>query len=148
MLKLAVLLASTTALARPLHGSAGLGGSLLATGAEGAARRLELEVDLEPSRFGALLALRGFDAEHRGLACVGLVYEAGAARPRLVLALHADLGADLDHRAPLVGGGVRATLGLIGPIGLAGDAGSYLVIDGVDRTRLVLQFSGSLVVRW
>ncbi|CAN5647355.1 hypothetical protein BH11MYX1_BH11MYX1_35160 [soil metagenome] len=147
-MKLAVLLASTTALARPLHGSVGLGGSLLATGAEGAASRLELELDVEPSRFGAVLALRGFASGHRGLACAGLVYEAGAARPRLVLALHADLGVDLDHRAPLVGGGVRATLGLFGPIGLAGDAGSYLVLDGIDRSRLVLLVSGSMVVRW
>ncbi len=147
-MKLAALLVSTTALARPLHGSVGLGGSLLATGGEGAASRLELELELEPSRFGALLALRGFDTDHRGLACAGLVYEAGAARPRLVLDLHADLGADLDHHAPLIGGGVRATLGLVGPLGVAGDAGSYLVIDGVDRTRLVVLLSGSLVVRW
>jgi len=147
-MKLAILLVSTTALARPLHGSIGLGGSLLATGGEGAASRLDLELDIEPSRFGTLLALRGFDADHRGLACAGLVYEAGAARPQLVLGLHADLGADLDHHAPLIGGGARATLGLVGPIGVTGDAGSYLVIDGVDRTRLVLLLSGSLVIRW
>lgn len=148
MSKLAVLLASTTALARPLHGSVGIGGALLATGAEGASSRLDLELDLEAAQLGALLALRGFTTTHRGLACAGLVYEAGAARPQLVLDLHADLGADLDRHAPLVGGGGRATLGLVGPIGLAVDAGSYLVIDGVDRTRLVVLLDGSLVVHW
>lgn len=147
--QLALLLVAATAHARPIHGSAGIGGALLATGDLGDRGRLEVELDVEPqSRFGALLALRGFDENHRGLACAGLVYEPGAARPTLVVDLHADLGADLDQRAPLAGGGIRTTIGLYGPVGVALDSGGYLVIDGVDRTRLVLSFGAAAVARW
>ena len=137
----------TTAHARPIHGSFGIGGSLLTTGNDGDAARGELEVDLEPgSRYGALIALRGVARHHHGLLMAGLIYEAAAARPTLVLDLHADVGADLDHRAPLVGGGLRATLGLLGPIGAALDTGGYLVIDG--DPRLVLSTSVSIVATW
>jgi hypothetical protein len=76
------------------------------------------------------------------------VFEAAAARPRLVLDLHADLGADLDARAPLAGGGLRTTLQLVGPLGVVVDSGAYLVIDGIERTRLQLQSSALLAVRW
>jgi hypothetical protein len=78
----------------------------------------------------------------------GLVYEAGAARPRLVLDLHADVGADLDQKAPVAGGGIRTTLTLWKMLGLAFDGGAYLVIDGLEDTRLVLAGSTSLVMRW
>jgi hypothetical protein len=145
---LALLALTTIAHARPLHGSAGVGGAFLVTGDDGDRGRAELEVDLEPSRYGGLLALRGFDEHHRGLLCAGLVYEPGAARPTLVVDLHADLGADLDQRAPLVGGGIRTTLGLYGPLGVALDTGGYLVIDGVERTRLVLMTSASVTAKW
>jgi hypothetical protein len=140
----------TPALAdRPLHGSAGIGTSFLLTGALGDRNRFEAELDLEPrSRFGALVALRGFDDHHKGLACVGLVYEAGAARPRIVLDLHADVGADLDEHAPLAGGGIRTTITIAGPLGVALDTGGYLVIDGVDKTRLVIASGLMLVGRW
>jgi hypothetical protein len=144
-----LLVLVNTAHARPIHGSVGIGGSFLTTGNDGDAARGELEVDLEPdSRYGALLALRGVAQHHHGLLMAGLIYEAAAARPTLVLDLHADAGADLDHRAPLVGGGLRATLGLLGPIGVALDTGGYLVIDGVDHTRLVLSTSVSIVAAW
>jgi hypothetical protein len=111
--------------------------------------RYELEVDIEPrSRFGALLAWRAFDREHAGMVVAGLVYEAGAARPRLVLDLHADAGIDIDQIAPVIGGGIRPTLTIYGPFGVALDTGGYLVIDGIDNTRLVIGTSLSLVVRW
>ena len=146
---LALLLVAGTVHARPIHGSAGIGGSLLATGDLGDRGRLDFEVDVEPhSEYGALLALRGFDENHRGLVCGGLVYEPGAARPTLVIDLHADIGADLDQRAPLVGGGIRTTIGIYGPLGIGLDSGGYLVIDGVDRTRLVLSFGAAVVARW
>ena len=145
---LALLALASTAEARPLHGSAGIGGALLLTGDDGDRGRAELDLDLEPSRYGGLLALRGFDEHHRGLLCAGLVYEPGAARPTLVIDLHADLGADLDQRAPLVGGGIRTTLGLYGPLGVAFDTGAYLVIDGVDHTRLVLMSSASVIAKF
>jgi hypothetical protein len=145
-----VVLLTTPAWAeRPVHGSVGGGSSLLLTGAEGDRTRFELELDIEPkSRFGGLLAWRAFDEEHRGMLLGGLVYEAGAARPRLVLDLHADVGADLDQKAPVAGGGIRTTLTLWKMLGLAFDGGAYLVIDGLEDTRLVLAGSTSLVMRW
>ncbi|HSD89301.1 MAG TPA: hypothetical protein VLB44_17350 [Kofleriaceae bacterium] len=135
---------------RPVHGGIGGGTSFLLTGAEGDRNRFELEVDIEPprSRFGGLLAWRAFDDKHHGLLTGGLVYEAGAARPLLVVDLHADAGVDLDHEAPLAGGGIRTTLTVWKMIGIGLDGGAYLVIDGVDNTRLVLATSAALVVRW
>jgi hypothetical protein len=147
--RFALVLVATTADARPIHGSVGIGGSLLATGDLGDRARLDLEVDVEPrSQLGGLLALRGFDEDHHGLVCAGVVYEPGAARPTLVIDLHADVGADLDQHAPLAGGGIRTTLGIYGPLGVGLDSGGYLVIDGVDRTRLVLSFGAAVVAKW
>ncbi len=134
---------------RPVHGSVSAGGALLVTGNDGDVARGEIELDVEPkSRFGALVAWRGFDRGRRGLVCAGLVYEGAAARPRLVLDLHADGGADLDLRAPVVGGGARTVVALVGPIGVAFDTGAYLVIDGIDRTRLQLAIGAALAARW
>ena len=134
---------------RPLHGSISAGGTLLLTGDDGDRQRAELELDVEPySRYGVLVAWRGFDRGHAGLVTAGLAYEAGAARPRLALDLHADAGADLDQHAPVIGGGVRTLLVLIGPLGLALDSGAYLVIDGVDHTRLAFQVGGALAAAW
>jgi hypothetical protein len=134
---------------RPLHGSVGAGSSLVVAGAQGDHQRFELEVDLEPhSRYGGLLAWRAFDDSHHGLLVGGLMYEAGAARPLLVVDLHADAGADLDQKAPLAGGGIRTTLTVWKMIGVALDGFAYVVIDGVDNTRFVLAGSTSLVARW
>lgn len=138
---------------RPWHGSIGAGGSLLLTGqGDGSRLRVEGEVDVLPGgaldRYGGLLALRAADADHHGLACLGLLFEAAAARPRLALALHADLGVDLDAHAPVLGGGARTTLTLVGPLGVALDTGAYLVLDGLDHTRLAIDASTMLVVRW
>jgi hypothetical protein len=134
---------------RRIHGSAGAGGALLWTGGGGDRARLEVAADVKlGGRFGALAAWRALDDARRGLVTAGLVFEAAAARPRLVLDLHADLGADLDARAPLAGGGIRTTLQLVGPLGLVFDAGAYLVLDGIERTRLQLQGSALVAVRW
>lgn len=134
---------------RRLHGSAGAGGALLLTGGGGDRARLEVAADVKlGGRFGALAAWRAFDDARRGLVTAGLSFEAAAARPRLVLDLHADLGADLGTRAPLAGGGVRTTLQIAGPLGLVVDSGAYLVIDGIERTRLQLQSSALVAVRW
>lgn len=134
---------------RRLHGSVGAGGALLLTGDRGDHARLELAVDCKlGGRYGALAAWRAPDEDHRGLVTLGLIFEAGAARPRLVLDLHADVGADLDAGAPLAGGGLRATLGLAGPLGIVVDSGGYVVLDGLANTRLQLQGSALLAVRW
>lgn len=149
----ALVAASPAAEARPLHGSVGAGGALVLTGEQGDRTRAELVAEVMPrGRFGALVAWRAFDytaTEPRdGLVLAGVIYEAAASRPRLVLALHAEVGADLDQRAPVVGGGVRTTLAIVGPLGLALDAGGYLVLDGIDDSRLQLQSSTSIVARW
>jgi hypothetical protein len=142
-------LAAPAAADRAVHGSVGGGTSLLLTGHGDDRLRFELELDIKPaSRFGGHLAWRAFDGEHRGLLLGGLVYEAGAARPRLVVDLHGDVGADLDVYAPVLGGGVRTTLTIWGPFGIALDSGAYLVIDGVEDTRLVIAGSASIVLRW
>lgn len=146
---------AVVAVARPAaaddrwHGSLGLGGDLLLTGADGDHARFAVVGELVPpgSRFGGSLAWRAATGDRRGLLLGGLVFEAGAARPRLVLALHADAGADLDARAPAAGGGLRTTLGLLGPLGLALDAAGYVVIGGGD-SRLQLQLSALAVARW
>ena len=147
-----VLVALATASAhadRPVHGSLGGGSALLLTAQDDKRLRYELELDIEPgSRYGGLLAWRGFDRDHRGMLLGGLMFEGAAARPRLVVNLHVDVGADLDQKAPVIGSGIRTTLTLYKLLGLAFDTGAYLVIDGVDDTRLRLMGSTSLVVRW
>ncbi len=132
-----------------IHGSAGIGGTIVGTGARGDRLRLEATFDLKiRSRFGVVVGWRAFDDTHHGLVTAGLLYEAAASRPRLALDLHADIGADLGERAPLVGGGLRTTIGIIGPLGVVLDGGGYLVIDGVDNTRLQLQGALMLAARW
>jgi hypothetical protein len=142
-------LATPAAAERTVHGSVGGGTSFLLTGHGDDRNRYELEVDIKPaSRFGGHLAWRAFDGDHHGLLLGGLVYEGGAARPRLVVDLHGDVGVDLDVYAPVVGGGVRTTLMIWKLLGVAFDGGGYLVIDGVDDTRFVIAGSAALVIRW
>lgn len=143
-----LLVGARTVAAGGFHGSVGGGGSLLVTGDQGDRLRLDVQVELKPnSRYGGSLAWRSFDPDHRGVVTAGLIFEAAAARPRLVLDLHADLGADLDQRAPVLGGGLRNTLTIVGPLGIALDTGAYLVVDGIE-SRLVLATNALLVARW
>jgi len=142
------LLAASAYAERGIHGSASVGATVVYTGERGDRGRFEATVDLKiRSRYGVVLGWRAFDDTHRGLVTAGLVFEAAASRPRLAIDLHADAGADLDARAPLVGAGLRTTVGIVGPLGVVLDGGGYLVVDGAD-TRLQLQ--GSLLVgaRW
>ena len=153
LLALVLLVASARADDRPVHGLVGLGGSLLLTGRDGGPpNRADAELELKPGgafdRLGGFVALRAFDAHHAGLLCAGVVFEAAAARPRVVLDLHAELGVDLDVHAPLAGGGLRTTVGIVGPLAVLLDSGAYLVIDGVDRTRVVISSGALLAVRW
>jgi hypothetical protein len=48
----------------------------------------------------------------------------------------------------MVGGGLRTVIAIVGPLGVALDTGGYLVIDGVDNTRLQLATGASLVARF
>jgi hypothetical protein len=146
----AVLAAASTAHAdRGWHGSVGAGGSLLVTGHGGDKARFNLQLDVKPSsRYGAMLAWRSFDGDHRGAITGGLVFEAGSARPTLVLDLHGYAGFDLDQTRPLLGAGIRTTFVPLGPVGIALDSGSYLVIDGIDDSRLVLASALLIVGSW
>lgn len=139
---LALAVAAAPALAHAdtaMHGSLGVGGALVATGADGDRQRADVQLDLEPGgrwgRYGILVALRAFDGTHDGLLTGGLVFDAAAARPKLLLQLHVDAGVDLDVDRPLAGAGLRTTLGLVGPVGLVLDTAGYLVVDGLDGTR-------------
>ena len=144
-----VAFASAASADRGIHGSVGVGGSLIMTGARGDHFRLDLTFDLKPrSRYGFVVGWRAFDEERKGLVTAGLAFEGAASRPRLVVDLHADIGLDLDSTRPLVGGGIRTTLMIIGPLGVVLDTGGYLVIDGVDNSRLQLQGATLLAARW
>jgi hypothetical protein len=148
LLVLCLLVRAATA-ERPWHGSVAAGGTLVVTGERGDRQRAELALELKPkSRFGGLLAWRAFDQDRDGIVTAGLVYEGAAARPRLVLDLHADVGLDLDDTVPVVGGGIRTTLTIIGPLGIVLDTGVYLVIDGIEDSRLQLQTSALVAARW
>jgi hypothetical protein len=162
-LAIALVFASTTARAedghggrpddRPFHGSVGVGGSFVLAGAQGDRHRIDLAIDFKPrSRYGFTLAWRAIEPReidhHAGMVMAGIVYEGAAARPRLVLDLHGDVGLDLDARAPLVGGGIRTTLTIVGPLGVVFDSGVYLVIDGIDDSRLHVQGTTLFVARW
>jgi len=148
-LAIVAALAATARADRALHGSIGGGSSLLLTGDGGDRQRFELQADLEPhSRWGGLVAWRGFNGSHSGIVDAGIVYEAGAARPRLVIDFHGDLGWDLDQHAPMVGGGLRTVITIVGPLGIALDTGGYLVIDGVDHTRFAIAAGAALVARF
>ena len=148
-LALLLVLAGSARADRPLHGSIGGGSALLLTGDGGDRQRFELEADVEPySRWGGLVAWRHFNGSHSGMLAAGIVYEAGAARPRLVVDFHGDLGFDLDQRAPMAGGGLRTVITIAGPLGIALDSGGYLVIDGVDKTRFAIALGASLVARF
>jgi len=163
LLVIAALLAPAAAFAdeleppppRPFRLSIGAGGSLLVTGAGDAGRsRGEAHLGVQPGgrfgRWGLLGAIRHVTldpAGDDGLATVGVTFEAAAARPRLAIALHGDLGATFTG-APAAGGGIETTLWLIPkwvrPLALVFDTTGHLVIDGSDDTRLVLALATRL----
>lgn len=151
-LALALLLVAQVAHAddsRPLHGSVGAGSSLAITGAEGDHLRFDIAIDVKPkSRYGITASWRQFDADHRGLLVAGIVYEGAAARPRLVLDLHASAGVDLERPAPLVAAGIRPTLAIIGPLALVFDLTAYVILDGVDDSRFQLASSTLVAFKW
>lgn len=141
--------------ARPIHGSLGGGGVLVLLGEDGDRYRGDVAFDLKwRSRYGGSIAWRAFDkgslgdGKHDGMVLAGLVYEAGAARPRLVLDLIVEAGADLDQKAPVIGGGIKNTITIIGPLGVVLHTGAYVVIDGVDDSRFHLQSNLLVAARW
>jgi hypothetical protein len=130
--------------ARPLHGSLGVGGGLMFGSVDrwaGAAA-----IDVLPGgalgTWGVTLGARdlGYQpfAQH-GMATIGVIREAAAARPLLAVMLHGDAGVAWgDKTVPVVGGGVKTYLAFVGPLGVALDTTLHLEIDGVRGTHLVL----------
>jgi len=130
---------------RTWHGSVGGGSGLALTGSGGDRWRYDLALDLKPaSRYGITLGWRQLDGDHDGLLVAGLLFEAAAARPRLVIDFHLDVGIDLDAADPLVAGGLRTTVGVIGPLAVILDITPYLVLGNYDALRL--QITGSTLL--
>jgi hypothetical protein len=75
---------------------------------------------------------------------------AAASRPRLVLSLHADVGATISDYDPVVGGGIETHFWIwpkrLGPLALVLDTTAHLVIDGAEDTRLVLAGATRLAI--
>jgi hypothetical protein len=144
----------------PFHLSIGAGGALWLAGTAGEPHnRADVHLDVMPGgRFGpwgVTMAMRGLTYSpfaHDGLATIGVHYQAAAARPRLAVALHGDVGMAIAARAPVVGGGIETHLWLwpkrLGPLALVLDVTGHLVIDGVDDSRLVLAAATRLAVAW
>nr|WP_316629173.1 hypothetical protein [uncultured Brevundimonas sp.] len=125
--------------ARDPHGALTVGWLLAVTGPLGVAGAAEAEFfpGGRLGRYGAGIYYRGDISGDEGMITAGLAFEAGASRPKLVMSLHIAAGATYGPVHPALGGGVRAQLGVWGPLVVAGSATSYLVIDGVD-SRLAL----------
>lgn len=123
---------------RPAHYGAGIGGYYAITGPSqtGLAAQLELSPGGAFGRFGARAEARWFDSSS-GYATAGITFEAGASRPRLVLALHAELGLAFDELRPVAGGGLHTQLVLLGPVALGFDSTVTLVYDGIDSSLIL-----------
>ena len=139
----------------PFRFSVGAGGAALLSGADGETWRGLAAVDLYPGggfgRFGASFAVRQVLLDpfgDAGLATVGVTYEAAAARPRLVMALHAEGGIAFggDELRPAIGGGLKTHLGVIGPLALASDVTAHLVAHDVDDLSLVFSLGAMIAL--
>ena len=133
---------------RPLHGSLGFGGALEVGAAQrtGAAAAIDVLPGGALGVWGVTLGVRdvgGAKLGDHGMATIGVIREAAAARPLLAIMLHGDLGAawtDDGRMLPVFGGGVKTYLAFVGPLGVALDTTLHVEIDGVNGTHLVLGF--------
>ena len=129
---------------RPLHGSIAAGGAVVFGSADRTAGLAELDVLPGGSlgTWGVTLGVRDLrytPFASRGMATIGVIREAAAARPLLAVLLHGDVGVAWgDQTLPVVGGGVKTYVALLGPLGLALDSTLHVEIDGVSGTHLVL----------
>lgn len=126
--------------ARPVRGSVGVGGYSAITGPAdyGPAAEAELYPGGALGRLGFRIEARGFEAIDDGMIAGGITFEVGASRPRLVLAIHGEVGTTYgDAWHPLAGGGVHLHLFVLGPLALGGDSTVTLVYDGVDSVLIL-----------
>jgi hypothetical protein len=134
---------------RSLHYGVGLGGFTAITGAADYGPVLEAEVypGAGLGRWGIRGEVWGFEDSDSGRASLGVTFEGAAARPRLQLALHGDVGLSFPDHLPTVGGGVQSQLWIYGPIALGLDGGAVLIYDGLDSV-LVIASSMTLRLGW
>ncbi len=120
-----------------VHWGASLGwfGALTGPLAHGPAAEVEIFPGGRLGDFGVGVSYRGDKVLGPGLMTVGVVYQAGASRPTLVMSMRADIGYDTASRRPVAGAGVRIQLAVSGPLSLASNVGGHLFLDGID-TRL------------
>jgi hypothetical protein len=147
--------ADAVAASPPFRFSIGAGGAALIAGADGETWRGLAAIDIYPGgplgRFGASLAVRSLLLDpfgDAGLATAGVIYEAAAARPRLVMALHGEGGVAFadDRLRPAVGGGLKTHLGVIGPLALASDVTLHIVAQAVDDYDVVVSLGALIAI--
>jgi hypothetical protein len=133
---------------RPLHGSLAAGGALELGAADRWAGAAALDVLPGGALgvWGVTVGVRdvGYTpfAGH-GMATIGVIREAAAARPLLTVLIHGDAGVAWRSGAdalPVIGGGIKTYLALVGPLGIALDTTVHVEVDGVNGTHLVLGF--------
>ena len=92
-----------------------------------------LSLDLLPGhglgRYGLRAEWRGYRDREQGSVLLGLLYEAGAARPQLALKLVAEAGLSADKR-PILGAGIEWSLWALGPVGISTLTDLQIVVDG------------------
>jgi hypothetical protein len=119
---------------RAVHWAVAIGGFGALTGpaGRGPAALAELYPGGRLGRLGFALRFRGFENLDAGMALAGLSFEAGASRPTLTMALHAEAGLAYGPRCGAAGGGLRTQLGVAGPLVLIGDVTGHVVGGGCD----------------
>ena len=134
---------------RPFHGSLAAGGALEFGAADRWAGAAAIDV-LPGGGLGVWgLTLGARDVGYtpfggHGMATIGVIREAAAARPLLAVLVHGDLGVAWRSGGgdplPVAGGGIKTYLAFVGPLGVALDTTLHLELDGVNGTHLVLGF--------
>ncbi len=129
---------------RPVHFLLQSGGYLALGGPSGYGPSLAIEIlpGSFADRFGLRAEWRGTHGYSEGSALLGVIFEAGASRPQLVLKLLVEVGVTEDKN-PILGGGIEWSLWVLGPLGVSTTTTLDLVIDGSD-TRPALNTSLNL----
>lgn len=126
---------------RPSHWGIGIGGFAAITGPAdfGPAAEVEFYPGGSFGHYGLRGELRGFEDLNNGFVTLGVAFEAGASRPTLQLALHADVGVTYgDAVKPVVAAGVQWQLWFKPPFGISLDSGGYMIIDGTDSSLALM----------
>lgn len=117
---------------KPFHATLAVGAysSLGGPAPYGASVALDVLPGSFAGRFGVRGEWRSERFERKGSALIGLLYQAGSARPQLALNLVAEVGIT-DTRKPIVGVGVETSLWLLGPLGVSVFTDLQVIVDGL-----------------